>query len=267
MGRWWLPGTRAKDACLPGCLPRRHLIDDGFRAHNIEVYPQRPDRAYLGYIDGGAIILDIKGLAEVRAGKKKSFSPELVSRLSYAPPFTAYTHTLQPLWGRGLALASDESTMNNCADAPKLIWLVDLREETNPVTVATAPAPQNVSELCARGGRFGAHNLHPNFPGATSAHLKNTFVGSFFNGGVRIYRLIDVPLRGAPPRIEELAYFVPPAPRATRFASDAGPNGAKAPAPIQINHVIVDENGLIYANDRATGGLYILRYTGRTPLD
>jgi hypothetical protein len=31
--------------------------------------------------------------------------------------------------------------------------------------------------------------------------------------------------------------------------------------------VIVDENGLIYADDRITGGLCILRYTGMPPLD
>ena len=35
----------------------------------------------------------------------------------------------------------------------------------------------------------------------------------------------------------------------------------------QINHAIVDEHGLIYANDRFTGGLYILKYTGTVPLD
>jgi hypothetical protein len=34
-----------------------------------------------------------------------------------------------------------------------------------------------------------------------------------------------------------------------------------------MNHAIVDENGLIYANDRFTGGLYILRYTGPVTLD
>lgn len=280
VGRWWLPGTRVGDACLPGCLPHRHPIDDGYRAHNIQVYPQRPERAYLGYIDGGAITLDLKGLAQVRAGSKRVFSPGMVGRLSYAPPFPAWTHTLQPLWSRGLALVSDEAVMNKCADAPKLVWLVDLRDETNPVTLATAPPPENVAELCARGGRFGAHNLSPNFPGPTSAHLKNTFAGSFFNGGIRIYRLIDVPLPGAPPRIEELAFFVPAAPAALPAAAAAVPNGQQngaasaggagernSGAPIQINHVIVDETGLIYANDRGTGGLYILRYTGEKPLD
>ena len=35
---------------------------------------------------------------------------------------------------------------------------------------------------------------------------------------------------------------------------------------IQINDVYVDENGLIYANDRLSGGLDIVKYTGPVPL-
>jgi hypothetical protein len=34
-----------------------------------------------------------------------------------------------------------------------------------------------------------------------------------------------------------------------------------------MNDLMVDENGLIYANDRLAGGLYIIRYTGAPPLD
>ena len=255
VGRWWLPGTRTGDACLPGCLPKRQQIDDGYRAHSIQIYPQRADRAYVGYIDGGALILDISGLADVRAGNTPSFAPRLVSRLDYGPPYPAWSHTLQPLWGRGLAVVSDEATQEHCTDAPKLIWLVDIRDEANPIIIGTAPPPDNVASLCKRGGRFGAHNLHPAFPDALSAQLKNTFVGTFFNGGVRIYRLIDSALAGAPPQIKELGYFIP-------AAAPGNTNGTS-----QINHVIVDENGLIYAADRITGGLYILRYTGKAPLD
>jgi hypothetical protein len=255
VGRWWLPGTRAEDACLPACLPKRQPLDDGYRAHDIHVYPQRPERAYVGYIDAGALTLDISRLADVRAGRATSFSPRLVSRLDYSPPFPAWTHTFQPLFSRGLAVISDEAVSDRCADAPKLIWIADIRDETNPAIIATAPVPQNVSALCARGGRFGAHNLHPNFPGPASARLENTFVGSLFNGGVRIYRLVDVALRGAPPRVEEIGWFVPAAP-------PRNPTGA-----IQINHAIVDDKGLVYANDRISGGLYILRYTGKPPLD
>ena len=255
VGRWWLPGTRTGDACLPGCLPKRQKLDDGYRAHSIEIYPQRPDRAYIGYIDGGMLILDIAGLADVRAGKAPSFAPRLVSRLDYGPPYPSWCHTVQPLWGRGLAVVSDEATQEHCGDGAKLIWLVDIREETNPVIVGTAPLPENAAALCTRGGRFGAHNLQPAFPDGLSAQLNNTFVGSFFNGGVRIYRLLDAPLAGAPPQIKELAYFIP-------AAAPGNTNGTS-----QINHIIVDETGLIYAADRISGGLYILRYTGKTALD
>jgi hypothetical protein len=255
VGRWWLPGTRTGDACLPGCLPKRQKIDDGYRAHSIQIYPQRPDRAYVGYIDGGMLILDISGLADVRARKAAKFSPQLVSRLDYGPPYPSWCHTVQPLWGRGLAVVSDEAVQDRCTDSPKLVWLVDIRDETNPLIIGTAPLPDNVAALCTRGGRFGAHNLHPAFPDAVSAQLKNSFVGTFFNGGVRIYRLIDAAMAGAPPQIKEIGYFVPAAP-------SGNPGGV-----IQINHAIVDEKGLIYADDRVTGGLYILRYTGKLPLD
>jgi hypothetical protein len=161
---------------------------------------------------------------------------------------------VQPLWGRGLAVVSDEAVQEKCTDSPKLVWLVDIRDETSPLIIGTAPLPDNVASLCTRGGRYGAHNLHPAFPDAVSAQLKNTFVGTFFNGGVRIYRLIDPPMTGAPPQIKEIGYYVP---------APAGNPGAIT----QINHVIVDEKGVIYAVDRVTGGLYILRYTGKAPLD
>src|ERR1051325_7878603 len=75
VGRWWLPGTRTGDSCLPGCLPKRQKID------------------------GGMLILDIAKLADVRAGKAAMFSPQLVSRLDYGPPYPSWCHTVQPLWG------------------------------------------------------------------------------------------------------------------------------------------------------------------------
>ena len=139
------------------------------------------------------------------------------------------------------------------ADAPKLIWLMDIRDEINPVIVGTAPLPENAAELCRRGGRFGAHNLQPSLPG--SVRLKNTFLGTFFNGGVRAYRLRDSGVPGAPPHAEEVGYYIPAAPV-------GNPAGA-----VSINHVLVDERGLIYICDRVAGGLYILEYTGTPPLD
>ena len=77
VGRWWLPGTRRGDSESP---PERHPnLDTGFRVHNVNVYPERPDRAYLGYVDAGLIILDISDISR----------PTMVSRLDYHPPFPA----------------------------------------------------------------------------------------------------------------------------------------------------------------------------------
>src|ERR1019366_1857997 len=106
------------------------------------------------------------------------------------------------------------------------------------------------STRCARpGGRFGAHNIHQNRPDATAAHLTKTVVGSFFNGGVRAYSI------AAPHAPVEIGYLV-----------DAAPPGHPSHT-IQINDVYVDEHGLIYANDRFTGGLDIIRYTGSVALE
>jgi len=226
VGRWWLPGTREGDAEPPP--PRHPNHDSGFRAHNTNVYPQRPDRAYIGYIDGGAIILDISDMAR----------PRLISRWDYHPPFSGFTHTLLPLFERNLLVVSDESVRDAGGDWPKLVWLVDVREETNPVPLSSCPLPP--FEVMARAkGRFGAHNLHENRPAPGSWVSETVVIGTFFNAGVRAYDISD------PFRPEEIAYHVPPAPRRS-------PVGA-----IQLNDVFVDERGVVYSVDRITGGLYV----------
>ena len=225
VGRWWLPGTRKGDAEAP---PVRHPnLDAGFRVHNANVYPDRPDRAYLGYLDGGAIILDISDMAH----------PKMVSRVDYHPPFPGFTHTVMPLFERGLMIVTDEAVTDDLRDHPKLTWVMDASEETNPVIISTFPMP-SAEEFGARGGRFGSHNIHENQPSPTSLVSDTIIVGAYFNAGVRVHDISD------PFRPEEIAYYIPPVAE--------GANG------VHMNDVYVDENGLIYAIDRVKGGLYIL---------
>ena len=82
-------------------------------------------------------------------------------------------------------------------------------------------------------------------------------MASWFNGGVRIFHIADGPagVPDAPPHLAEIGHYIPAPPPRTPVRT------------AQINHAIVDEHGLIYANDRFTGGLYILRYTGSIPLN
>ena len=228
VGRWWYPGTREGDATPP---PDRltQKFDTGFRAHNTNVFPNRPDRAYVGYIDGGAFVLDIANKSDIK----------VVSHWNHSPPFNGFIHTLLPLFDRNLWIVSDECVQDNGADWPKLVWVIDSRNEKNPVPIGTFPAPP-YDAFAKRGGRFGAHNLHENLPIPTSFCSDTLIIGSFFNAGVRVYDTTD------PYQVQEVAYFVPGAPKLS-------PAGA-----IQLNDVFVDERRIVYTMDRFTGGLYIL---------
>ena len=230
-GRWWYPGTKVGDSAPP---PKRlpAKVDTGFRAHNTNVFPQRPDRAYVGYIDGGAVVLDIANPGEIK----------VVSQWNHSPPFNGFTHTVLPLFDRGLWIVSDECVQDDGADWPKLVWVVDARSDANPVPISTFPAPP-VDAFAHRGGRFGAHNLHENLPLPVSFQSDTLIVGSFFNAGVRAYDTTN------PYAVEEVAYYVPATPR-------LAPAGA-----IQLNDVYVDENRIVYTMDRFGGGLYILEMT------
>ena len=224
VGRWWMPGTKKGETPLP-----RHALDKGYRAHNCNVYPQRPDRCYLAYIDAGMFILDI-------SDKSK---PKPICRWDNSPPYTGFTHTVLPLFDRGLFVVSDECTTNDSADWPKLIWILDGRDEKNPVPISTCPMP-DYEYFTTSKRRYGAHNIHENVPVPTAWQSDQIVIGTFFNGGLRAYDISN------PYQPQEVGVFMPPTP-------PRSPSGA-----IQINDVFVDEREVVYAVDRESGGLYCL---------
>lgn len=233
-GRWWVPGM--KDGEKP--LPRHPILDAGHRMHNSNVLPSRPDRAYAGFLDSGMYILDISD--------KKNIKP--LGHWNPAPPYMGFTHTVSPILDRGIAVVSEESTRPQAGDWPKLTWILNISVEENPVPIGTVPLPDPETHK-DRGGRFGSHNIYEDHEQPTSAKLKNTTVGAYFNGGIRIHDLRN------PLRAEEIGYFIP-----------KGPEGSPFPA-AQMNDLFVDETGLIYGMERMAGGLYILEYTGDVRLN
>jgi hypothetical protein len=228
-GRWWFPGTRKGDSAPP---PPRLKLDGGYRAHNTNVYKSRPDRAYVGYIDGGGFILDISNKSDIK----------VVSRWKNSPPFNGFVHTMMPLVSRGLCIATEECVRDNGADWPKLTWVLNIEDETNPVPLSTVPLPSPES-FAKRGGRFGSHNLWENYSAETAWRSDDIILATFFNGGVRAYDVRN------PYQPQEIAYFVPGTPRLS-------PKGA-----VQINDVWVDDRGIVYCQDRFTGGLYTVEWT------
>ena len=227
VGRWWMPGTRATDNVAP---PPRHPLDKGYRAHNTNVYPQRPDRLYLCYIDGGMFVMDITDKA----------NPKVISHWTNSPPYTGFMHTAVPLFERDLMLVTDESTENAGKDWPKLIWILDMRDETNPVSDLDLPAaagrrlqgPRRPLRR-AQHPRERAAADRPGNPTRSCSAPSSTAACAPTTSPIRISR-------------RKSATFVPPPPKGT-------PAGA-----VQLNDVFVDERGIVYTVDRHTGGLYML---------
>jgi hypothetical protein len=228
VGRWWLPGQ-----WTAGGEELRLPKGKRYAAHHAIV---AGDKAYGTWRDGGFTIHDISDLGK----------PAMVSHTNLSPPFTGGTHTSLPLADRGLLIVADEATTVNCANGVPRIWVVDIRGPGSPVPISTLPLPREI-DYCAKGGKFGPHNLHENRPG--SFQSSDIVFATYLNAGVRAYDLRD-PFRPA-----EVAHYVPPAP--IRMI-DSRPN---APAVVQSGDLFVDAQGLIYLTD-PNAGLHILQFEG-----
>jgi hypothetical protein len=211
-GRWWLPGMhRAGAETAPASFGKRTAL------HHM-----------------------------ITAGNLGPVNPKLLSHRNYAPPFGGGAHTPLPLPGRQLLVLADEATSANCANGLAYTWVIDVREPANPVSIATLPTPTD-EDFCAKGAKFGPHNLHENRPG--SMQSEDIVFATYHNAGLRIY---DIRNAYEP---KEVGYYVPPPPEKI---VDQRPNPAKV---IQSCDVFVDPQGLMYLTD-TNAGLYILQYEG-----
>jgi hypothetical protein len=170
--------------------------------------------------------------------------PKLIVHRNWSPPYRGGTHNCLPLPDRDLLVVLDEAVLDHQEDGEKFIWMFDVREPSNPVSISTFPQPREI-DYTSKPGHFGPHNLHENRPGSfVSSEL---IFATYQNAGVRAFDVSD------PYRPVEVAAFVPPQPARLM---DHRPNRANV---IQSCDVFVDASGLIYSTDY-NGGLYILEY-------
>jgi hypothetical protein len=225
-GRFWLPGMHvAADETPSWPAERRYGLHHPI-AHG--------DTAYCAWRDAGLVMLDVVDRS----------APKLITHRNWSPPFGGGTHNCLPLPDRDLLVVLDEAVLDHQEDGEKFIWLFDVREPSNPVSISTFPGPRE-TEYRQKPGHFGPHNLHENRPGSfVSSRL---IFATYQNAGVRAFDVSD------PYRPVEVAAFVPPQP--TRLM-DHRPN---RPNVIQSSDVFVDAEGLVYSTDY-NGGLYILEF-------
>ncbi|AOR64643.1 LVIVD repeat-containing protein [Pectobacterium wasabiae] len=227
-GRYWLPGMHTaggETASWPEGkrYALHHAIISG-------------DTAYGSWRDGGLTLLDVSDRT----------NPQLISHRNWSPPFGGGTHTALPLPDRDLLIVLDEAVLDNQEDGEKLIWVFDIREPSNPVSIATCPQPKE-TDYVKKGAHFGPHNLHENRPGSFIS--SSLIFATYQNAGVRAYDISN------PYQPKETGALVPAAP-ATMVDKRPG-----RPQIIQSCDVFVDADGIIYSTDY-NAGLSIIEYRG-----
>jgi len=224
VGRYWLPGMNAAAGETPSWAPTRR-----YGLHHAIVHG---DIAYAAWRDAGMAVIDV-------ADRSK---PKLITHRNWSPPFGGGTHNCLPLPDRDLLVVADEAVLDNQEDGLKLIWVMDNRDVSNPISISTFPTPAEV-DYVKKGAHFGPHNVHENRPGSFVS--SDRIFATYQNAGIRVFDIRDQY------RPQEIAAFVPPRP-----ARLVDPRPGR-PQVIQSCDVFVDKNGLIYSNDY-NGGLYIL---------
>ncbi len=228
VGRCWIPGMWRGGGETPTWPAGRRVA-----LHHALV---TGNYAYAAWRDGGLTVIDVSDAAR----------PKLIVHRMTNPPLSGGTHSPLPLPERDLLVLADEPTFSNCEHGRRRIWMYDVREPSNPVSIATFPQPAEV-DYCAKGGFFGPHNLHENRPGGFQS--SKLIFATFYNAGVRVYDIEDQF------RPEEVAFYVPPNPAKMM---DPRPN---RPQVIQSADCYVDRNGLMYVTD-PNAGLNILQFEG-----
>ncbi len=217
ISKWWLRGQGKSG----GEIPTWDTEKDRCYLHHPIVLGTR---AYLGYCDAGFVILDVSD----------KNNPKYVSGENYCPPYAGYAHTALPIareiLGRKWLVVVDEALPTR-DHSKSLMWMVDITEEKNPVSVAT----YSVNGKEEPDMILGPHQVYEDVT------LKDdlAFV-AWFSGGLRIISLEK------PYKPTEVGHYVPPREKGMRS--------------IMSNDVYVDDRGLVYIIDRLDRGLDIVEY-------
>ena len=174
VGRWWMPGTREGDNVAP---PPRHKLDKGYRAHNTNVYQQRPDRLYLAYIDGGMFVMDIADKAHPKVD---------LALDQFAALYRLHAHGDAAV----RAQPGDRHRRVDREQRPRTgrSWCGSWTRATKPTWCRSPPARcrRSTPTRTAAGGSART-TCHENTPVPTAWHSDQIVLGTFFNGGLRAY--------------------------------------------------------------------------------
>jgi len=231
VGKYWLPGMNSAAGEEPtwDTTRWRYALHHGIVAG---------DTAYSSWRDGGLALIDISDRA----------NPRPIVHRNWSPPFGGGTHTSLPLPDRDLLIVADEATADELGDGLKHVWVFDIREPSNPISIATFPTPAE-EDYARKGRHFGPHNLHENRPGSM---VSDTLIfATYQNAGLRAFDITD------PFAPRQVGVFVPAPPERL---IDPRPGGRRV---IQTADVYVRGDGIAFTTDY-NGGLDIVEFLGQS---
>jgi hypothetical protein len=229
----------------------------------------RVNRIYFGYGTNKAGVLQIVDRQKLISGRGEPTPENLLAPQVGRMDLPAWNgaHTTLPVPGlelpefapdkgggrRDFVLIVNESLVNECLEPRQMVFVVDVTDETRPVSVATFNVPEASGNFCSRGGRFGAHSSNENQP---PMYAKRVVFFSWFNAGVRAVDIRD------PFHPREIGFYIPATTDKTDKRCVKTERGERCRVAIQTNNVEVDDRGYVYIVDRADTGLHILELTG-----
>jgi hypothetical protein len=153
-----------------------------------------------------------------------------------------------------MAVTSEETT-NDCFGQPwKNPFLLDITDDRAPWPIAVLALGQYPGNFCAKGSRFGVHELNRQiYP----PYYGRLIIVAMFNAGLQVWDIRD------PYFPRRVAYFIQ-APNQNTHVScgtfEGNPKYCRKAIFSDLGEV--DDRGYIYNFDRAGSGLTILKLTG-----
>jgi hypothetical protein len=290
--QWGVPGQQPTSTATQSCnnTPSNNcyegVVNPPTGVHEMYSAGVAKNRVYFGYGSSSNGIDQIVDRDKLLNGCNPAYNPAASPTCANSPtqadllfPQVSYItmnpldggHTFQPMFGvpipqeqsnfltgapvkLDLAINMSEQTANDCAPQKwKNPSIIDISNDKAPWPISTATVGQFPGDFCAKGARFGTHEISREI---YAPYYGRLLIASFFNAGLQVFDIRD------PYNPRRVAYFIqaPNANTQTTCGTFQGQPNCRAATFSDLGEL--DDRGYVYNLDRAGSGVTVLQFTG-----